>query len=119
MHQPFRRRLSRILLVLGCAIAALAGPLTAAAADDGKQPVNLSLKPVDQPGSYFSLTIDPGQSRQLKVELGNHGAEAIAARTYAADAYSLIGGGFGAKDRDSTPTGTTTSSRLIRFPRVS
>ncbi|MEZ2388339.1 DUF916 domain-containing protein [bacterium RCC_150] len=81
-------------------------PIASAVADDQQQ-VRLSLKPVDQAGSYFSLTLDPGQSRELKVELGNHGTAPIAARTYAADAYSIINGGFGAKDRNSTPSGTT------------
>ncbi|MEV8147961.1 DUF916 domain-containing protein [Arthrobacter sp. NPDC080073] len=103
-----RLLLTIVLLVSGSAVGAAVGPLNDAAAADSQQPVNLSLKPLDQAGSYFSLTMDPGQSRQLKVELGNHGAVAIAARTYAADAYSLINGGFGAKDRDSTSTGTTT-----------
>ncbi|MDQ0823626.1 hypothetical protein QFZ79_001371 [Arthrobacter sp. V4I6] len=98
---------ARVLLVLVCAVAALTGPIGGATGDDGKQQVNLSLKPVGQPGSYFSLSMAPGQSRQLKAELGNHGAAAIAARTYAADAYTLINGGVGAKDRDSTPTGAT------------
>lgn len=107
MPTPSRRRFARILLALGCLIAALGGPVTIAAADE-QQPVKLSLKPVDQPGSYFNLTIEPGQSRQLKAELGNNGSAAIPVRTYAADAYSIINGGFGANDRDSTPTGTTT-----------
>lgn len=107
MTKPSRRRLVRVLLALGCVIAALAGPVTIASADE-QQPVKLSLKPVDQPGSYFNLTIEPGQSRQLRAALGNYGSAALPARTYAADAYSIINGGFGAKDRDSTPTGTTT-----------
>lgn len=99
---------ARTLLVLLCAVGVIAGPVSGAGADDGKQQVNLSLKPVDQQGSYFSLSMDPGQSRQLKVELGNHGAAPIAARTYAADGYTLINGGFGAGDRDSTPTAAAT-----------
>lgn len=99
---------ARLLLALLCAAAVLWGPISGAtAADDGNQQVNLSLKPVDQKGSFFNLTMNPGQSRQLKVELGNHGAAAIAARTYAADGYTLTNGGFGTKDRDSTPTGAT------------
>ena len=101
-----RIRIGRVLLAVGFLLAALMAPAAAAVADDLQQ-VKLSLKPVDQTGSYFALTMDPGQSRQLKVELGNHGTSAIAARTYAADVYSIINGGFGAKDRDSTPTGTT------------
>ncbi|MDJ0315017.1 DUF916 domain-containing protein [Arthrobacter sp. H35-D1] len=95
------------LLVLGCLLAALMVPVASAVADDHQQ-VKLSLEPVDQAGAYFALTMDPGQSRELKVELGNHGTGPIAARTYAADAYSIINGGFGAKGREGTPTGTTT-----------
>lgn len=80
MTKQSRRRIARVLLTLGCLIAALAGPVTIAAADE-QQPVKLSLNPVDQPGSYFNLTIDPGQSRQLKAALGNNGSAAIPART--------------------------------------
>ncbi|MDQ0800095.1 WxL protein peptidoglycan domain-containing protein [Arthrobacter sp. SLBN-112] len=96
----------RVLLALGSLLAALMWPVASAVADDQQQ-VKLSLKPVDQAGSYFALTMEPGQSRELKVELGNHGTSPIGARTYAADAYSIINGGFGAKDRDSNPSGTT------------
>ncbi|NVM96067.1 DUF916 domain-containing protein [Arthrobacter wenxiniae] len=115
MRLPFLRgqpqRLARLLLgmvvLISClTLAAVGGNLTSAAAAQA-QPVKLSLKPLGQSGSYFSLTMDPGQRRQLQVELGNHGATSIAARTYAADAYSLINGGFGARDRNSPPTGTT------------
>ncbi|MFA6112176.1 MAG: DUF916 domain-containing protein, partial [Candidatus Latescibacterota bacterium] len=106
MPEPSRRHFTRILLTLGLVIGALIGPAGMAVADE--QPVKLSLKAVDQPGPYFDLVIKPGQSQQLTVELGNHGSATIPARTYAADAYSLINGGFGAGTRDSTPTGTTT-----------
>jgi hypothetical protein len=129
MPHPFSRRLSgitgrffrlRLLLALLCAATVFSGSVNGASADDGKQQVNLSLKPMDQPGSYFSLNMGPGQNRQLKVELGNHGAAAIAARTYAADGYTLINGGFGAKDRDSTATGATSwltyPSEVLQLP---
>jgi|SRR5665647_2726179 len=106
MLEPSHRRLTRILLTLGWVIGVLVGPAGMAVADE--PPVSLSLKAVDQPGPYFDLTLDAGQSQQLKVELGNHGSATISARTYAADAYSLINGGFGAGTRDGTPTGTTT-----------
>lgn len=86
--------------------ALLAGPAFAAAAPDA-QPVQLSLKPVDQPGPYFDLTLEPGQQQEFRVEIGNHGPEAIAARTYAADVYSITNGGFGAEDRDGEPSDTT------------
>ena len=123
MSQPFRQRtistppagataagprirVARVVLALGCFLAALMAPLASAVADDQQQ-VKLSLKPVDQAGAYFVLTMEPGQTRELEVELGNHSTKPVAARTYAADAYTIVNGGFGAKDRDSTPTGTT------------
>ena len=119
MPEPSRRRFIRVLLVLGCVIAALIGPITMAVADV-QQPVMLSLKPVDYQGSFFNLTINPGQSQQLKVALGNHGSASMPARTYAADAYSIINGGFGARTRDSTITGTTTwlsyATQLLQLP---
>jgi hypothetical protein len=132
MHQPSPRRLNviltsrfyaaRLLPALLCAAAVLTGSVSGVTAADGDQQVNLSLKPVDQPGAFFSLKMDPGQSRELKAELRNHGSAAIATRTYAADGYTLINGGFGAKDRDSTPTGATSwltyPSEVLELPAV-
>ena len=77
MTKPSRRRFARVLLALGCVIAALAGPVTVASADE-QQPVKLSLKPVDQPGSYFNLTIEPGQSRAAE---GGAGQQRIRSHT--------------------------------------
>jgi hypothetical protein len=69
--------------------------------------VKLLLRPVDQPASYFDLTISPGQTRTLEVDLGNAGAQSINARTYAADVYTIINGGFGGRLRDQPQTGMT------------
>lgn len=52
--------------------------------------------------------MEPGETRQLQVELANQGNEAMDVRTYAADAFTLVNGGFGAEERDGVPTGTTT-----------
>lgn len=103
-------RLTALTVALGGVLvggALLAGPAFAEATPD-PQPVQLSLKPLNQPGSYFDLTLEPSQEEELQVEIGNHGSQAIAARTYAADVFSIINGGFGAKDRDSEPSRTTT-----------
>lgn len=70
--------------------------------------VKLSLRPVDAAGSYFDLTLRPSETRTLKVELANQGEVAIAVRTYAADVYTIINGGFGARLRDEPASGTTT-----------
>lgn len=102
-------RLTRLLaaaaLLAGLAVTT-AAPSSAQAADE--QPVRLSAKPVDQPGQYFDLTLSPGESRPLEIALGNHGDEPITARTYAANAYTIYNGGFGAALRDTEATGTTT-----------
>ncbi len=104
------RALPRLVRILATAIvaSALAGMIVPAHAQATEQPVQLSAKVVDQPGEYFDLTVEPGQTRQLQIALGNHGETAIAARTYAADVYTIINGGFGAALRDTAVAGTTT-----------
>ncbi|HUQ78658.1 MAG TPA: DUF916 domain-containing protein [Patescibacteria group bacterium] len=77
----------------------------AASAQDGQ--VKLALRPIDQPGQFFDLTMRPGEIRTLEVELANVGDATIAVRTYAADVYTIINGGFGARLRDEPATGVT------------
>lgn len=95
-----------LIAVLGLVGLVVASPALATT-DAESSPVKLSLRPVGQDGSYFALTMEPGETRQLAVELGNQGADAIEAFTYAADAYTVTNGGFGAKERGSEPTETT------------
>jgi hypothetical protein len=71
-------------------------------------PIKLALLPVGQKGSFFDLTMRAGEERTLQVDIANDGGDAIAARTYAADVYTIINGGFGASLRDQPRTGTTT-----------
>jgi hypothetical protein len=92
------------VLAIGIAVVALVCSAVGASAAG---PVKLGMKPVGVAGSYFTLTIQPGESRGLAVELGNYGAEQARARTYAADAYSLVNGGFGARLDSEPNTGTT------------
>ena len=70
-------------------------------------PVELALLPVGQATSYFDLTMQPGETRSLEVEISNNGDREIAARTYAADVYTIVNGGFGGRLRDEPATGTT------------
>ena len=87
------------------AMVVLAAPLSALAAEP---PVALSLTPTGQrPGTFFELEMRPGEVRRLSVELDNVGARPIRARTYAADVYSTVNGGFGASLRDEPHGGTT------------
>ena len=74
----------------------------------GESPeVALALLPVGQAGSYFDLTMRPGETRTLEVEISNNGDADITARTYAADVYTIINGGFGGRLRDEPASGTT------------
>ncbi|GGG69013.1 hypothetical protein GCM10011374_36810 [Kocuria dechangensis] len=106
MPTPLRRSPTPLLMALGLLLVPATG--AAATAAEAEQPVNLSLRPVDHPGSYFDLTMEPGESRELTVALGNNGSAPMEVSTYPADAYTIINGGFGAKESGTEPTGTTT-----------
>jgi hypothetical protein len=69
--------------------------------------VKLVLQPVGQPGPYFDLSMRAGETRRLDVRIANDGTAAIAARTYAADVYTIVNGGFGGRLRGEPQTGTT------------
>jgi hypothetical protein len=95
----------RPLLGLAAAIALLVVPGAAFAQD---VPGRLILAPIGQPGAYFDLTMQPGDRRSLEISLGNASSAPISARTYAADVYTIVDGGFGGRLRDEPATGTTT-----------
>ncbi|MEA2610150.1 MAG: hypothetical protein QOJ75_2393, partial [Chloroflexota bacterium] len=92
-----------ILVILGVPGAALA---------EGTQ-IKLSLLAVDQPKAYFDLTMRPGETRSLDVEIANDGQAPIVARTYAADVYTIVNGGFGGRLHGEPQTGTT---RWLDYP---
>lgn len=91
-------------MALLATLVTLAAPGTTLAQDPQTK---LVLLPIGQPGSYFDLTMRPGQSRTLDVEIANAGDATIAARTYATDVYTIINGGFGGRLRGEAQTGTT------------
>lgn len=93
-----------VLLATLAMLSALLAPITAHA-QDGQ--VELAIRPIDQTAQFFDVTMRPGETRTLEVELANVGDAAIAARTYAADVYTIINGGFGARLREEPQTGTT------------
>jgi hypothetical protein len=104
MHSGNSRRSRRAILSLLVGLVALVAPAAAHAQDPR---IRLALLPIDQPGSYFDLTMRPGQTRSIEVEISNPGDAAIDARTYAADVYTIINGGFGARLRGEPQTGMT------------
>jgi hypothetical protein len=105
-----RRRSSVAAVTLFAAVVAFIAPGAASAQDTQTK---LVLLPVGQPGSWFDLTMRPGATRHLEVEIGNAGDAAIAARTYASDVYTIINGGFGGRLRNDAQTGAT---RWLDYP---
>lgn len=93
-----------VAIVLACLTLLSATP---AIAQDAER-VQLGIKPVGVEGSYFELTMEPGESRQLTVELGNFGTLDAVAMTYPADVYSLVNGGMGVRLAGEPTSGTTT-----------
>ncbi|MGH2771829.1 MAG: hypothetical protein ACRDIU_01630 [Actinomycetota bacterium] len=91
-------------------VAVIAGLLLGVASPAGAQTpgaeaVKLGIKPEASPKSFFEETMTPGESRSLTAEITNFGAAAIPARTFAANAYTIINGGFGARLRGEPRTG--------------
>jgi hypothetical protein len=73
----------------------------------GSNPVKLAILPVDQPGSFFDLKMAPGESRTFAVQISNDGSATLSVRTYAADVYTIINGGFGARLAGQPQSGMT------------
>lgn len=105
MSPHLRWSLTPLLLALNLVLVPAAA---SASADEAEPSVDLSLRPVDHPGSYFDLTMEPGESQELKIAHSNNGDAALDVRIFPADAYTLVNGGFGAMEAGSETGGTTT-----------
>jgi hypothetical protein len=110
MNVAGRRSAPLAILALASVFVALLAPGAALAVGT---PIKLALQPLGQAGSFFDLTLRPGEARALSVEISNAGTAAIAARTYASDVYTIVNGGFGADLRDAPQTGV---SRWLDYP---
>jgi len=95
------------LAVAGPSFAQTAPSQTAPSQAPPSTDAKLAIKALGQPGEFFNLTLNAGESRPLMVEVATYGAQPIAARTYPADAYTLINGGFGARLRTEPRGGPT------------
>ena len=101
----------RLTVIAGLLIStslALSSPVSAA-----HEPAHLGLTPVGEDGTYFDVAITAGETRDLQVEAANFGHEAAVARTYAANVYSIVNGGFGASLSGEPPAATT---KWVTFP---
>ena len=101
---PFPRVAVALLGWMALVLGGLSIPGVVAA----DSPVKLAVEPVDEPGAFFERSLAAGESSELVVNLANYGAESIRARTFAADVYPIINGGFGARLRGEPASGATT-----------
>ena len=85
-------------------LAALAAPAVAIAAEGQ---FKLALLPLGESGPYFDIHMTAGETRAFHVQIANNGDAAVAARTYAADVYTIINGGFAGRLRDQSTSGST------------
>jgi archaellum component FlaF (FlaF/FlaG flagellin family) len=92
-----------VLLMLFGLIAPIS--LVRAAADDMPK---LAIIPADGDRLYVDLTLKPGKHQTLAVNLVNGGTVAVRARTYTADVYTMVNGGFAARLDGEQITGPTT-----------
>lgn len=103
------RQIPRLAVALiGLAAAIIAGLPPAAVTLAADEPIRLAVEPVGVDGQFFEVSLAPGESSQLIVDLANYGTKRVTARTFAADVYPIINGGFGARLRGEPATGTTT-----------
>ncbi|GAB4335088.1 MAG: hypothetical protein Kow0010_22410 [Dehalococcoidia bacterium] len=90
---------SFILGLMVAAVGLMVHASVAVASDPPK--VSLVLEPVDNGASpFFEAVVEPGDAHELVVVVRNAGAETVTARTYAADAYTMVNGGFGVRLAD-------------------
>jgi len=99
----FTRRTGTLL----AAIAVLLIWATPIAAGATTVPSTIGITPVGTTAGYFTVTMAPGTSRQLAVKFSNPGESSAQASTYAADVYTIVNGGFGARLRGQSTTGVT------------
>lgn len=95
--------LALVALLFG-AFSFVANPALAQSDDMPK----LGIRPADSDAIFFTEEMKAGTSKELKVEISNHGSASVKVLTYASDVYSLVNGGLGVKLEDEPDSGTTT-----------
>ena len=103
-------------VVLTLALAAGCGIGSAGAQSDGTliedsrdaEPAFAIAPSGEVEGAYFAETMKPGETQTLTVALVNAAETTFHAKTFAADAYTIVNGGMGVREDGSEATGVTT-----------
>ena len=94
-------------LAIVASASLLASAIVPGAVLAGSGNVNLALLPIGQAGAFFDVVMRPGDARRFELAIANNGTDTLAVRTYAADVYTIINGGFGGRLRGEPRTGMT------------
>lgn len=116
---PVAPRMSPSLLIatILLAIAILPGAAVGQSTPDASPPASPAvdtgprfvLRPAgDVDGTYFTVEAEPGTTQILDVVLGNADDVPLTLSTYAADAFTLVNGGFGTREEGEQRTGPST-----------
>ena len=70
-------------------------------------PPQLGLTAIGQGRGFFDVTISPGENLALTAQLSNPSEASITGRSYRADVYSLLNGGFGSRTGADPISGAT------------
>ncbi len=93
-------RASRLALLAALLVAVIA-PAPAGAAEEA---IRIGIHPAGERTGFIELSLDPGTSAPVSIDIVNAGGSLVV-RTYAADAFTLVNGGFGARFEADPRTG--------------
>jgi hypothetical protein len=89
-------------------LALLAAVLLAGIAPDragaAEEPIRIGIHPAGARTGFIEVSLDPGATTTVSIDIVNAGGSMVV-RTYSADAFTLVNGGFGAKFEADPRTG--------------
>jgi hypothetical protein len=97
------QRIPHAALAASVATLLLAATPTAAADDV----IRVGIHPAGQRSGFVELRLNPGERKSVAIDLVNNGTDLLV-RTYVADAYTIVNGGFGARFEADPRTGPAT-----------
>jgi hypothetical protein len=96
----------RLTLLLTLFLMLLPGAAVLAANEE-EGSIQLGIEPVDTEHHFFDISLEPGESTKLTVRFFNHGEVGTDVTVFAADVYTMRGGGMGMAEIGDARTGAT------------
>jgi hypothetical protein len=97
-------RASRLALLVAVLVAVLLAAVAPAPAGAAEEPIRIGIHPAGERTGFIEVSLDPGTTATVSIDIVNAGGSVVV-RTYAADAFTLVNGGFGARFEADPHTG--------------